>query len=157
MGIDIHVRLIKKDRSTNTWKPIKLYYKEKKKFKVVDIFPYRSYELFDLLSNNEHNYMAYPILMTNLPSSLFSEIKNIQKNNDGYGFKEINLADLKIYLQENPEIISDSDFDDSTNSFKKKPNPIKFFIERIIQYINLADTSDNYPFSDIRVIYWFDR
>ena len=157
MGRDIHVRIIKKDRETGKWNQIKLYHKEKKKFKVVDIYPFRNYELFDILNENEdEKYHANKICTPDLPIALKQEIEKLKNIAGYYGFKEINLADLKLYLYNNPKV-RDYDYDtEDPKSFKD--NPVKYFIERIEQYLDFSDPywdMDN-SFSNIKIIYWFD-
>lgn len=155
MGKDIHVRIIKKDRETGKWNQIKLYHKENKKFKMVDIYPFRNYELFDILNETEdEKYYANNICTSDLPIALKQEIEKLKKTVGYYGFKEVNLADLKLYLYHNPKV-KDYDTEDP-KSFKD--NPVKNFIERIEQYLDFSDPYwdiDN-SFSDIRIIYWFD-
>lgn len=154
MGADIHVYILKRNRETNAWKHIKLYTKEKGKFKLVDVYPYRNYELFDILNGKEdEKYSAQPISKVGLPPHLKKEIEEFEY---GYGFKEINLADLKLYLRQVPKI-RDWDYED-TDPNAWKDNPVKFFIERIEQYIDFADYYwDIIPASDIKIIYWFDN
>ena len=159
MGRDIHVRIVKKDRETNTWKHIKLYYKENRKFRVIDVYPFRNYELFDILNEKEENdelFFAPPIITDDLPIALKNEIKAAKEDLGSYGFREINLADLKLYLHKVPKI-RDYDYkDDDPKAWKD--NPVKYFIEKIEQYIEFA-----VPYwdsccvdSDVRIIYWFD-
>ena len=159
MGRDIHVKIVKKDRETNTWKRIKLYYKEKRKFKVIDIYPFRNYELFDILNEkdeSDEHIFASSIVTDDLPIALKNEIETAKKSFGFYGFREINLADLKLYLHKVPKI---RDYDYEENDPKAwKDNPVKYFIEKIEQYIDFADPYwDFYCIdSDIRIIYWFD-
>lgn len=158
MGRDIHVRIVKKDRETGKWNQIKIYRKEKKrKFKIVDVYPFRNYELFEILNEKEdENYHADVICMSDLPIALKQEIEKF-KNIDGYyDFKEINLADLKLYLHHNPKV---RDYDYEAEDPKAfKDNPVKYFIERIEQYLDFADPYWDVcrPPSDVRIIYWFD-
>ena len=157
MGCDIHVRIVKKDRETNTWKYIKLYYKEKRKFKVVNIYPFRHYELFDILDEKEDDkYFASSIITDDLPIALKNEIKTAKESFGSYGFREINLADLKLYLHKVPKV---RDYDYEEDDPKAwKDNPVKYFIEKIEQYIDFAATYLDFYYidSDIRIIYRFD-
>lgn len=159
MGRDIHVRIVKKDRETNTWKHVKLYHKEKRKFKVIDVYPFRNYELFDILDEkdeNDEHFFAPPIVTDNLPIALKNEIETAKQSFGFYGFREINLADLKLYLNKVPKI-RDYDYEDDDPK-AWKDNPVKYFIEKIEQYIEFAVPYwDFYSIdSDIRIIYWFD-
>lgn len=157
MARDIHVKIVKKDRETNTWKHIKLYYKEKRKFRIINVYPFRNYELFDILNEKEDDgYFASSIIMDDLPIALKNEIKTTKEKFGFYGFREINLADLKLYLHKVPKI-RDYDYEED-NPKAWKDNPVKYFIERIEQYIDFADPFwDFYRIdSDIRIIYWFD-
>lgn len=84
------------------------------------------------------------------------EVKRYQNTFGYYNFKEINLADLKLYLKERPKV---QDYDDEDPS-ALKDNPVKSFIERIEQYIDFADPFwdlNEVSASDIKILYWFDR
>ena len=158
MGRNIHIRIVKRERDTDKWKQIKLYYKEKNKFKLVNVYPFRNDELFNIMNGTEdEKYNIYPISLTNLPLNIQEEITRCQNTLGYYGFKEINLADLKLYLHKSPKI-RDYDYEeDSPNAWKD--NPVKYFIERIEQYIDFIDPYWDLetPTSDIKILYWFDR
>ena len=162
MGTDIHVHIIQRDLD-GKWKSIKLYTKDKnKKFKKVNNYPFRNCELFDILSGNEADNFPYtPICMTNLPIDIYNEIKKAKKPEGCcYNFYEVNLADLKLYLNNHPKV-RDYDYeasdDEDFNRNGWKDNPVKFFIERIENILDLADSYWDYaPYSSIRIIYWFD-
>lgn len=159
MGVDISVYIAKRNRKTNTWEHIKLYKKNGKKFKLVDIYPFRNYELFDILSGKDDDkFPDYPIVTKDLPTFLRQEVKRCKNALGYYNFKEVNLADLKLYLKEVPKV-RDYDFDDDDpNAWTD--NPVKNFIERIEQYLDFADPYwdfGNNPASDVKILYWFDR
>lgn len=157
MGRDIHVRIIKRDPITDKWKQIKIYKKEKRKFKVIDVYPFRSYELFDIINEKEdEKYNAYPITLTNLPDNLKKEITEYKNTCGYYGFREITLADLKLYLYRVPKVRNWDYEENDPNAWKD--NPVKFFIEAIEQYIEFFDPwldMDTSP-SNIKILYWFD-
>lgn len=157
MGKDIHVRIVKRDHDTDKWKQIKLYYKEKRKIKLVNAYPFRNYELFDIINGSkDEKYNVYPISLINLPDNLQKEIEKCQNTLGYYDFREISLADLKLYLYKSPKI-RDWDYEDGDPK-AWKDNPVKYFIERIEQYIDFADPYWNFetPLSDIKILYWFD-
>lgn len=163
MGRDIHVRLVEKNFSmihkTNIWEEVKLYEKSKdgERYILIDIFPYRNYELFDILSGtrDSDNFHSLPIRTEDLPKELTDEITSCRNSIGYYSFAEINLADLKLYLMQYPKT-RDYDYDeDDPKAYKD--NPVKFFIERIEQYLDFSDPFWDFgPASDIRVLYWFD-
>ena len=62
MGRDIHVKIIKRDHTTDKWKQIKFYKKEKRKFKVIDVYPFRNYELFDIISEKAKTHILSLII-----------------------------------------------------------------------------------------------
>ena len=158
MGIDIHVRIIIKNRNKNIWEEVKLYYKENNDFKAVKVYPYRDYELFDILNHKTNDYFlkTQPILDVDLPETLKKEIEECRNSLGYYGFREINLADLKLYLHHKPKI-RDWDYEeDEPNAMTD--NPVKYFIEQIEQYISFASfIYDFAPPSDVKIIYWFDH
>ena len=158
MGRDIHVRIVKKDKKTGKWNQIKIYRKEKKrKFNVIDIYPFRNYELFNILDEKEDvKYHADIICTADLPITLKQEIEKFKNISGYFGFREINLADLKLYLYCSPKI-RDYDYEEKDpKAFKD--NPIKYFIEQIERYLDFADPYWDVcrPASDVRIIYWFD-
>jgi hypothetical protein len=157
MGIDIHVRIIKKNRDTNTWEHVKLYRKESEKFEVVNVYPYRNYDLFDILNENaEDGYKSQSIITIDLPPHLKQEIEKNRQEYGYYSFKEVNLADLKLYLNRVPKV-RNYDYDED-NPKAMQTNPVEYFIDRIEHYLDFADPYwDLYPASDIRILYWFDR
>lgn len=157
MGRDVHIRIIKRDRDTDKWKQIKLYYKEKGKIKLVDVYPFRNYELFDIINGSEDKkYNAYPISLINLPDNLQKEIERCQNIPGYYNFREISLADLKLYLYRSPKV-RDWDYEDDDPK-AWKDNPVKYFTERIEQYIDFADPYWDFEtsLSNIKILYWFD-
>lgn len=158
MGVDIHVRIIIKNRDKNIWEEAKLYYKKDNDFKAVDICPYRNYELFDILNHKENDDFlnTQPIFDADLPETLKGEIVEYRNSLGYYGFREINLADLKLYLYCKPKI---RDWDYEENDPKAmKDNPVKYFIEQIEQYISFASFMYDFtPPSDIKIIYWFNH
>ena len=139
MGKDIHVKILIKNK--NKWEEVLLYNKIKDKFEEIEVYPYRNYTLFDILNEEtDENYnIARPIVLEKLPEKVKKDIKR-QESYGGYGFKEVNLADLKLYFKENNDNL----------------NPIKYFIERIDQYIDFAVDSWNLCDSDVKILYWFD-
>ena len=152
MGRDIHVRIVRKDYNENTWKEVVLYHKGYEKMEPVDIYPFRNYELFDILSGNEHDgYKAMPIIIDDLPDSIKQEIKEYQQDY-AFGFREITLADLQLYLYKVPKIKDDEED-------ILKDNPVKFFIERITQYLDFVEPwwDECLLSSNIRILYWFDN
>ena len=155
MGKDIHVRVVIRNRETDLWKQVKLYRKEKGKFKLIEVYPFHNHELFEILSGNEL-YESYPMSLIHLPESLKQEIKEYQNELGCFDFNEINLADLKLYARRVPKI-RDWDYEENHPKAWKK-NPVKHFIKQIESYVNLAE--ENYwnfiPDSDIKILYWFD-
>ena len=158
MGTDIHVKIVKRNRETDLWEQIKLYHKKNDEIKLIDIYPFRNSELFDILNENEDdNYTAYPLSLINLPKDLQEEIEEKQNIIGYFGFREINLADLKLYLYKTPKV-RNWDYEDDNHPKAWKDNPVKYFMERIEQYIDLADSDWSWfaPCSDIKILYWFD-
>ena len=139
MGRDIHVKILIKNK--DEWEEVLLYNKIRDKFEEIEVYPYRNYALFDILNEKtDENYnIARPIVLEKLPEKVKKDI-NIWQESGGYGFKEVNLADLKLYFKENNDNL----------------NPIKYFIERIDQYIDFAIDPWNLHDSDVKILYWFD-
>ena len=140
MGRDIHVKILIKNE--DKWEEVLLYNKIRGKFEEIEVYPYRNYTLFDILNEKtDENYnIARPIVLEKLPKEVKKDIKIWQELYGCYGFKEVNLADLKLYFKENDDNL----------------NPIKYFIERIDQYIDFAIDPWNLRDSDVKILYWFD-
>lgn len=151
MGTDIHVYIFKKNRKTNTWKQVKLYKKDKNRFNIINPYPFRSHEIFEILKE-----IHCPITLKELPGDFQAKIKECQNTVEYYGFSEINLADLKLYLNKHPKV-RDWDYEEDDPK-AMKTNPIKFFIKRIERYIDFYDDfwDCSNTYSDIKIIYWFD-
>ena len=150
MGKDIHVAIAIRNTEKGYYDKVEIF--KKKGDKYVSIKPYdaRNHELFELL---EKDIPFNGLHTTFLEPSLAAEI-DYEENIVGYfGFREINLADLKNYLMLNPTV---PDYDnDETEELTYKTNPIKFFIEQIEYYIEFAGYEFYSP-SDVYILYWFD-
>lgn len=157
MSEDINIRIVKKDRDTNTWKEVKLYSKKGDDFYPIEAYSFRNYELFDILKGNKDDLAICPIDFNSLSKEVKEEIQTYEDLTGFYDFKEINLADLKVYFLEHPKVIDLDYYSDDDNDPKKyKDNPVKNFIDRIEQYIDFAEDGFYIPHSDIKIIYWFD-
>ena len=165
MGMDITVKILKWNRDLNIWEQVKLYTKEGNEFYIIDPYPFRNSELFSFLNDTttntlyqeEYNVPTMPIQINTLPEDLKEEIFKKEKD-CFFGFKEINLSDLKLYLSYAPKI---KYWDDFSGKDVYKDNPVKHFIEKIENYINLASfykykNLDFVP-SDIKILFWFDN
>ena len=150
MGVDICVHILKRNSNINKWEEIAIYRKEKNDFNQIPPFDFRDYELFDTLrEEGEEHYKAYGIDKNILPEHLKNEIDNADYC---CGFREINFAELKLYLEKYPKVI------DWNNDITKvwKDNPVKFFAEKIEQYIIFSDENYDFtPLSDYKILYWF--
>lgn len=152
MGKDIHVHIVA--RKENHSMELILYdiYKEP-----VPVFPFRDSLLFDILSNKTYDASySRRIYMTDLPDYLQQLIKEDEQN-FCYDFRETTLADLKICVNKYPKIKNEDYDPDDPTSERWIDNPLYNFINRIQNYIDLAD-SDTFlriP-SDYRIIFWFD-
>lgn len=137
MGKDIHVRLIQFNRETNEYELVKLYRKINNEFHSIPVYEGRDYSLFNQLEDAD--FPSRAIYTTNLPEELRQELNECEKDTGCFGFREINLADLKLYY----------------NNTKG----IKFsFIDTINTYISLYNTEPwLYSPSDVRILYWFDN
>lgn len=161
MGADIHVRIIKRN-SNGKWESVKLYTKENKKIKKINFYPFRNYELFDIITGKRNdNFPSSPIYMSDIPIDVLNEIKIAKKPEMCcYNFYEANLADLKLYINSNPKI-RDYDYESKNDEdFEKngwKDNPVIYFVKRIEDIIDIADPFwDFFPPSNVRILYWFD-
>ena len=147
MGKDIHVAIAIRNTETGHYDKVEIFNKNK-----VSINPYdfRNPELFKILEED----VPYNGLNTIfLESSFAKEILEIEDTMGFFGFREVNLADLKNYLILNPMV---SDYTENGYEYIEKTSPLKFFIERIEYYIEFAGYEYYYP-SDVYILYWFDN
>jgi len=165
MGKDIHVRVIIRDIKTDKWEEVKLYRPTKKTdkeaYRPVDFYPFRNSELFDILTGREDDYFPTTACYhEHLPSPLKEEIEDTIKNNEGFDFNDVNLADIKLYLMKHPKVRdydynSKNDEDFELNGWKD--NPVKYFVELIERALDLYEPYWDWgSYSNVRIIYWFD-
>ena len=149
MGADIHVKIIKFSSTENKWKSVKLFTHIKDTWDEIPVYDARNYELFDVLT--EIDFPRTSINMNTLPLDLAAEIEENQQETGTYNFLEVNLADAIIYLHSHPTILNDKE--------EEKRNPLKSFLDIIYNYIDFFDPLWNCSaiYSQIRIIYWFDR
>lgn len=142
MGVDIHVKVAKRNAETGLWEPIELYHKNENT--PIDFYPYRNHELFDALRAFP---AAHGIETKFYEPKLKKEIEECQ---DGYyyGFSEINLADFKYCLS-----VNDPDED------QDEKEQLIAFKDIIESYLNIADPYWNFNkiYSDYKIVYWFDN
>jgi hypothetical protein len=160
MGTDIHMYILAEDNGE--WKPLKLFRKKEEEFKYVPPYLGRNSELFDILSGKEveEDWSALPINENLLPLDLKQEINEKFQISGYYGFNEINLADLQLYILKYPQV-RDYDYEPKNERdfdlYGWKDNPLKKFFEIIENYIFFADNLTYYaPLSHFKIIYWFD-
>lgn len=147
MGRDIHVHIVK--RCKNEWKEINLFTEEAR----IPPYNYRNYELFDYLNGNEDDdfsWISTSIELETLPNFLKEKILKCKNSIGYYGFHEINMADFRIYLLNNPVV---TDYESENKTIKE--NPLNDFFKTILNYISFVEGQIK-KLSDYRVIYWFD-
>ena len=152
MGRDIYVHIVK--RCKNEWKEINLFTEGKDGFERVSPYSYRDYELFDYLNRNEDvdfSCIPTPIELETLPATLKEKILKYENTSGYYGFYEINMADLRIYLLKNPMV---KDYEDE-NPNAIKENPLQDFFKTLLNYISFVEWWVE-KLSDYKVVYWFD-
>lgn len=161
MGIDIHIHIIK-HKPNGGWESVKIYRKENEEFKVIDPYPRRNSELFSILSKEEDDdFPCSPICENDLPEDVLKEL-NEDREYCCFNFYEANLADIKLYLN-NHSTVRDWDYNGvDEEDFKKngwKDNPVKYLIERVISYLDMADYYWDFEpiYSNIKIVYWFDN
>lgn len=151
MGKDIHVAIAIRDTEAGNYKRVSIFRQKNNKIEEIPPYDARNHELFELLEKD----VPFNGLHTTFLEPSFAEKIEKEENIVGcFGFREINLADLKNYLMLNPTV---PDYDnDDTEELTYKTNPIKFFIEQIEYYIEFAGYEFYSP-SDIYILYWFDN
>lgn len=176
MGKDIHVRLTKLNRETNLYEELALYkpgveyhYDEKgnkiidnPNFQKVYIYDGRNYEMFEGMKEGDgiDGYGDFPwtsINLNSLESELKREIEEKQNSQGYFDFYEINLADMKLYLNEHPIVVDyDGEWEEGVKS--QKTNPIKYLYDNIYDYGYFADNWnwEIEPLSIYKVLFYFD-
>lgn len=165
MGMDITVKVLKKSREDNFYHELKLFTTAADgKYTFVPVYSGRDRELFDVLlgRSNEYNLHDFPSKTLNLNSldSLVAESVNADKETNYYfGFREVNLADFKIWLYENP-MMEDYEEELPDGSPKIVENIAKHLLVDIVNYITFADPHYRWGdthLSDYKIIYYFDN
>lgn len=150
MGVDIHIHVCY--RRGNKWEEVKLYKETEKGIKSIPCWEGRNSILFDLMNDLSSYFPKGLIDKATLPSELKQEIEDWE--NDGYGFYQANLADIKLYIAEHPKI---EDEEDENNILIE--SPVLYLVQSIEAYIGFYEPDwlflGNY--SDIKIVYWFDR
>lgn len=165
MGVDIHLAIVKFDRDLNAYKEIKLYKKDdKNNYAPIDLYPARNSELFDYLAGKEDDFPVKHLYEKNLPQDLKNQIDKYKNEEYGcYDFSEANLADVKLYLKDNPKVRDynyeggEEEADFLIKGYKE--NPVLDLV-RIVEYALAFDDffwSYEGSFADVRIIYFFDR
>lgn len=174
MGKDIHIEIVKYNKATNFYEPIKLYREvkpnetsydtDKNGFREVWIDVGRDYEAWEGMKDgsNEDGYGFFPwdsINYRSLDPTFAEKIKN-EATNGCFDFYEINLSDFKLYLNEHPTVVDynvDWDSLENDDSKPRKENPIKYIFEAVESYISVADWNYNWTSSSYyKVIFYFD-
>ena len=157
MGVDIHVRVLKYEDSE--WKPVWLYKNVDGVFKRIPPYDTRWSELFEILAG-EGQYEDIPTECLNEKDLPEETLKAYQDEKDWcYGFTEVNLADLQNYVLRHP-LVKDYDVEwEDGEPVPLKDNPVKEFIEQIMNYIRFEDEYFlfSHSCSKIKIIFWFDR
>ena len=177
MGVDIHVIPCVYNCKTNLFEEVALYVpgesyhydKEGNKivdnpdFKKVYIYNGRNTEMFDGMKhgNETDGYGVFPyavISLNSLEPKLREKITEYSKIEGYYDFYEINLADMKNYLNDHPTVVDyDKDWDENKPA-PRKENPIKGLFEEICAYLKFACEWDweYLPLSHFKILFFFD-
>lgn len=122
---------------------------------MVPVFDSRDRELFDALTDEDVPHCA--INHSLLPKDLATEIQEIKETVGFYGFSEVNLADLGMYIVQNPEVPDyDADWGPDGKEKVYKDNPVCKLYELVLAYIRFANKDSWMPLSAYKVLYWFD-
>lgn len=157
MGVDIHVHVLKYEEEDNLYHEKNLFVYDTAKDTYEHISPWcaRNYELFRIL-NDDEDFPASYITLNSFDNEFKEEIK--VNTEFCYGFHEISLVELKLYLIEHPTI---EDFEEEWEEGAEVPtkeNPVKKFYTEICNYLNFADwTFDFTSLSKYKVVYYFDH
>lgn len=140
MGVDIHFYITKYNYSNKKWESVTLY---KKDSEPIRLYPYRDYELFDILCGNANTgFPNSPIDENSLPSNLLKIYKE-DKNNSCYDFYEVSFADLLVF------------------SLKHNNESLEELIKYVRSILELYYDSNFYEInrkpSLVKLVYWFDR
>ena len=158
MGVDIHVHVLKYEEKDNLYHEKKLFVYDASKDIYDNISPWsgRNYELFRILNDDGDFPASSYVNLNSLDDNSKEEIK--EDIEFCYGFHEILLVELKLYLIEHPTIEDfEEDWEEGTE-VPTKENPVKEFYTAICNYLNFADwTFDFTSLSKYKVVYYFDH
>lgn len=184
MGMDIHVRIAKYNVETNLYEELQLFRKRKPNekeydyktgeplpwndFKKIHIWLGRNYEMFEGMRNGttEDGYGYFPwtsINLSSLESSFAEKIKKKMSCEGMFDFKELTLADMYNYIYNHPTVVDYEEKEEDWVNWEpgdpvpQKENPIKSVMEKIRDFISIADEDfDWMPWSYYKIIFYFD-
>ena len=150
MGTDIHVYIEARNNKTNKWERVNVYKKtEDNTFEPVDVYPYRSYNLFSLLAGVRgwHEPFVSP---RGLPADLSEEVMAEWKKyeNEWHTPSYYDITELVAYLRSLPP--DNEEEDDYSHS------NMSTFVHNIEQVLDWNGYYGNYNPGHVRVVFWFD-
>lgn len=152
MGVDIHIHICKLDENTNLYSPIKLFKKnDTGGYEEVPVYEARNYDMFDILEGRQDDFPRRNIRKKTLDPSFREEIERDEEW--CFSFSEVNLLEMKNYVDKKPMIIS-SYYGGEEEEVEIK-SPVKDLYEDIVSYIKLYDDGIDF-LSDYKIIYYFD-
>ena len=173
MGRDIHIRITKYNERDNLYHEIALYreprcYDDDEDIvnQYVKVCPYsgRDYEMFEGMAAGDEidGYGIFPwssIKFNSYEEAFRNEIFNKTQILGYYDFHEISLAEMKVYVLENPFVVDydadESEFDDGGRPMKI--NPISDLYDDIFTYIKFCEDDDFMEsLGYYKIVFYFD-
>lgn len=169
MGKDIHTKIYKYNINDNKWHELILFRQNNEEEMIpVDIYPYRNYYLFDILSNDhDDEYGDFPnhisIHINSYADAEKEQIEKIMDTSGCYNFNEVSVLAMKYYLKNAPKVKDyDVEWGEDENGTPIPAycdNPVKDYFDAIMKFIEFASPrwilSDG-DLEEYRVFYYFD-
>ena len=161
MGMDIHVKVLRRNAETQKWDKLSLFFKnavgEQEETEPLDY--YRNRELFRQI---KEELPSSPVKF-DLIGEGREEIEECTTAEGYFGFAEINLFKLQAYVKKHSKVRdfeAEAEYYELYNKEPKKPimmkSPLKEFYKQIRWFIHYADPLGWEDLDEYKVVYFFD-
>ena len=162
MGVDIHVFVLKRNKETEKWDKLSLYFEDDGELKETQpLDGWRNREMFQIIQED----LPSSAIKWDLIGEGKEKIEQYKNYSGFYHFSEINYMKLENYLKKHSKVIDDDAEDEyytrHGKSSKKpllKKNPVWHLYKQVKWFITFAEgwhlQSDE---DDYKIIYFFDH
>lgn len=159
MSRDFHAYIEHYNYNTRKWEAVLLYKKVEDDFQEIPFIEGGWGEAQDILTTSELTGV-HPIVQDILSPEVNSHVQQYLDADAIFGLRMVNLADIKIYVLQNPlsSTFDDEEEYDENNIPPVRDNPLLAILDAAVQYIKINNDTAFYidSLSDYRMVYWGD-